>query len=100
MAINIWIVDKNEHKIKYLDNFDMFEIIDISEEAIKNHAKCLSFLDFVGYTIFNKIQIDEIRNELHCLSDNTKISENIKKMKAMIDLIPENQNFYLMFHGE
>ena len=100
MAINIFVIDKHEHKIKYLGDLDMFEIINISEEASKIHAKCLSFLDFVGYTIFNRIQIDEIRTELRYLSGNTKISESIKKMQAIIDLMPEDQNFYLMFHGE
>jgi hypothetical protein len=100
MAINIFIIDKHEHKIKYLDNFDVLDIINISEEASKNQAKCLSFLDFVGYTIFNNIQIDEIKTEIRYLSDNTKISESIKKMKAIIDSMPEDQNFYLMFHGE
>jgi hypothetical protein len=100
MAVLIYLFNAYNRKITLLGDLEDSDVLEIAKEASKKQLKCLSFLDYIGYSIFNLSQINEIKSELHDLSNNTKIASSIAIIQKAISQIPENFDFYLMFEGE
>lgn len=97
MAIYVYIINDQEKKLYTIGSLDMLDIFSLVEEATKKKLKYLSFIDFVGYTIFNNEQIQEIKEELKYLSNNRLSFEILTKAVAQAT---ENSNYYIMFEGE
>ena len=100
MATKIFIWDHDEHEMGDFIFLNEDETIKISKESAKHSLQCLSFLDYVGYTVFNNIQIEEIKIELQLLRKDQDIQENLKEIEKIILQIPKDNAYYLVFEGE
>jgi len=100
MAIYLYVIDNQEHKLITIGSLDESDIISLVKEAKGKYLKCLSFIDYIGYTIFNNEQIQEMKLELICLTEDKKNTLSLEFLINAITQASENSNYYVMFEGE
>ena len=91
----------NNHNkpLQLLGSLEIEEVIAISDIASQENLKCLSFLDYIGETVFNKLQIEQIKAELQNLKRFDTISKSLIIIENSVNKIPKDTKYYLMFSG-
>ena len=99
MSMKLLMIEELGDTEKILGIVDKYEIQQLINAAERHSLKCLSFVDTVGNTYFNEMQIAEIKNkELAVLENDPTVN---KKLLAMIkegaDIISQTEHLYLKF---
>ena len=88
--------------VKYIGSINCRDVPKVIKTFRDKNIKCLNQIDYCGYTIFNKIQIEIIKNEIN--KDDTKkilLQSTINLINKAIKIIEkEKKNCYLVLEGE
>lgn len=101
MPIQVRVINEDSEVLQTIGQIIDNDLINATKEAQRNNLKCLSFVDFVGNTIFNAKQCREILQEIKILKAKSNIPEWILNMitigaqEALSDV-----HLYLKFDGE
>lgn len=100
MPIYIYMMDSNFKLITQLGSLDINSVFELNEQAKKHNLDCLSYLNVARNTIYNHLQIVEIKKEIDIL----KFIEHLKHVLLILENaaneIPDDKKYYLRFIGE
>ena len=100
MSIYIYIMDNQYNLFTQLGSLDMFDIFELNKEAIKHNLDCLSFLSVARNTIYNHLQVAEIKKEINILKEVEHLKHILFILENAVNEMPNNHKYYLRFIGE
>ncbi len=100
MPIYIYMMDSNFNLITQLGSIDINRVFEVNKQAKKHKLDYLSYLNVARNTIYNHLQIVEIKKEINIL----KFIEHLKHVLLILENaaneIPDDKKYYLRFIGE
>ena len=93
--------DKFRKKMKFVVRINDEDVSNMISAFNGADTKCLKYITTYGYTIFNRMQIDQVVNELN-KKDISKLlnKKTLKTIKDTVELIlKEDKLLYLVFDG-
>lgn len=100
MPIYIYIMDNQYNLVTQLGSLDTFDIFELNKEAINHNLNCLSFLSVARNTIYNHLQVTEIKSEINILKKIEHLKHILFILENAVDEMPINPKYYLRFIGE
>ena len=101
MAIIFYLRNQAGNLVKDVDLIEDIELEFLTNKAKNKNLKCLSFIDSIGDTIINQLQIKELQRDINTLLDEPET--NKEHLKAIYNATLEaqkNKSLYLLFNGE
>lgn len=94
MAWTIFLEDENKEPVQSLnDEFDIGSDCDLSS------FKLLCFLDAYGDTIFNRLQMDDLINDLQRLKQ-IEANPLLSEIQILAERCKKEEHRYLAFYGD
>ena len=99
MPVTIYLIN-NKNETFSLGCLNVEDVILLGKIAAANNLHNLPYIDFIGETIFNHRQIDEMKSEINHLNRYNEISKSLDIIQQIIEQIPNNSQCYIKFSGE
>jgi hypothetical protein len=101
MAIALRIIDENGEVQKYVGLIEEEDLLYLTKMAEEKDLKCLPFVDYVGDTIFNAKQLEQVEKEIEILRQSGDIAEKIlSPIERGVEEVGKNDLLFLRFEGE
>jgi hypothetical protein len=86
------------------DGNEISEAIDVPGRLLarpnETRFSCLCFVDPYGDTVFNRLQMQSLRNDLSLLGDVEQDIETVRRIEALIEQCEATPHLYLRLIGD